>query len=76
MVVEILHVALGHKEGIFVVVEVEVWHVGLSIFDNSLIGRSCVGGRGVVYWREVVFTAAEAESWDNCFKHKIYSNFK
>ena len=74
VVVEILHVSLRHKEGIFVIVEVEVGHVGLSIFDNGLIGWSFVGGRGVVNWREVVFATTEAESWDNCFKHKIYSN--
>ena len=74
VIVEILHVSLRHKEGILVIVEVEVGHVGLSIFDNGLIGWSLVGGRGVVYWREMVFATAEAESWDNCFKHKIYSN--
>lgn len=74
VIVEILHVSLRHKEGILVIVEVEVGHVGLSIFDNGIIGWSLVGGRGVVYWREMVFATAEAESWDNCFKHKIYSN--
>jgi hypothetical protein len=46
MIIEILHSALGYIERFFVVVEVEVGHVLLTIIPYLFVGSSivCVGG--------------------------------
>lgn len=52
MVEQILPVALHDQQRVLVVMEVEVGHVGLAVFQHLLVGGALVGLRGVLAFGE------------------------